>query len=264
MPRVGFCPRRTTMRKHVFPIVGLGLLALVSVTACDRVRSPIGPPPNATPAPIQTVVVRPPATQPSGNPAPPPPGGGSQPGQPVNVNCPAKPADLEPLPRSIVDSAPFGQWFHPIFDQGTFQKSGGFDGQWSWAHTVCLGQSNGGRFKNFERNDGRFVFRMDTTQSHQAFAILTTSRWKSQFMQGDTRFPFSVNIRAMPGTTIQVAGNKSGSQAVSQGGDLTIILPDDGITSFVYDVSDPAMTHETIVWVGPYDRSQNINTFDAR
>lgn len=176
----------------------------------------------------------------------------------------AGPSNLDSLPRYIVDSAPFGQWFHPIFDQGVYQSSGGNDGQWSWANTLNLGQSTGGRFKNFERNDGRFVFRMDKTQAHVEFAILTTSRWKDQFMQGKN-FPFSVNIRTMEGTVINIKGNKSGSQGLSpRGNDLTIVLPDDSVTTFSFDVFDPNATHEVMIWVGPYDRSVNINTFDAR
>lgn len=189
---------------------------------------------------------------------PPVPGGSS-------VNCPAKPSDLEPLTRSVIDSAPFGQWFHPIFDSQTYQKSGGYDGQWSWAHTLCLGPSTGGQFRNFEKNDGRFVFRHNKESAHVEFSILTTGgKHKTVFMQGGTNYPYSVNIRTKPGVSISITGNKSGNQQVSDGGDLMTIMPDDGITSFKLDSKDSATTFEVMVWVGPADRTTGINTFDAR
>ncbi len=178
-----------------------------------------------------------------------------------------KPSDLEPLPRVLITSAPLGQWIHPIYKSSTYQSSGGKDGQWSWAHTVYLAQANGGQFRQFEGNDGAFTFRHSDVHADVSFAVLTTSKWKSQFMEGNTSAPFGLNVRALPGTMITVYGENGkvlGSQAASRAGDLTIILPDDGATGISLSEDDPPKTFEVKIWVGPYDRSEGINTFDAR
>lgn len=178
--------------------------------------------------------------------------------------CP-QPGDPEDMVRMVIDSAISGNWFHPIYDSVAYQNSNGTNGQWSWANALCLLPSNGGFYKNFEKSDAHFVFRQNEVNAHIAFATLSTSKYASQFLQG-ANYDIAVNIRTMPGTTISIYdGNGSllGFQKVSKAGDLTVILLKDGVTMFVMDVTDPAATLETKVWFGPYDRSQNINTFDA-
>jgi hypothetical protein len=185
--------------------------------------------------------------------------------------CNTVPTDLEAVPRSTIKAAPLGQWIHPVFKSTLYQSSGGKDGQWSWAHTVCLITAQGGSFLHFEGNDGSFNFRHNAASANVEFAILTTSKWKPQFMEGAGN-SFSLNVRAMPGTTITITregGQVLGTQAVSQAGDLTIIMPDDGVTGVRLSENDPAKTFEVKAWVGPYDRgpgvnAEAINVFDAR
>lgn len=194
-------------------------------------------------------------------------GDGGKASQNLKAGLSNKPTDLEALPRSTVKAAPLGQWFHPIYKSSTYQSSGGKDGQWSWAHTLFLGQATGGQFVHFEGNDGSFNFRHSDVHADVSFAVLTTSKWKSQFMEGNSTAPFGLNVRALPGTMITVYGENGkvlGSQAASRAGDLTIILPDDGVTGVSLSEDDPPKTFEVKVWVGPYDRSEGINTFDAR
>lgn len=186
-----------------------------------------------------------------------------------SVVIPTKPADLEAVDRSTITAAPLGKWVHPIFKSALFQSSGGNDGQWSWAHTIALITANGGFFRHFEGNDGRFVFRHAQPDATMSFAVLTTSKWKSQFMEGQTQFPDSVNIRTLPGQTVNVYdgnGKLLGSRKTSIGGDLLIQLPDDGVTAFSVTETDPNANFEIQIWFGADDQQNDpkINRFDAR
>jgi hypothetical protein len=95
--------------------------------------------------------------------------------------------------------------------------------------------------------------------------VLTTGKWKEQFMGAGT-MPAAINVRVIPNTLIYVktANGNVKSQATSDGGDLTIILPDNGTISIWTEFSTAAPTFESLIWWGPYDRSNYINTLDAR
>lgn len=224
---------------------------------------PSKPNPDQTavpPAPQQTAV---PTAQPGLTPVAttPVPGGSS-------TLCNTIPTDLEALPRYTVDLAPLGQWFHPVFDVPRFQDSKGFNGQWSWFHSLCLIEKQGGTFENFNGQDAHFRFRDSEAQTRTSFAVLTTSQWRNQFMQAKANFGSFMNVRAIPGTTVDIfdprTGASIGSKAVSYGGDLLIMEPANGIYGVRFPLTDPAKSFEAIMNFGPDDRpNADINRFDA-
>lgn len=185
----------------------------------------------------------------------------------LKVSKVQSPDNLENLKRRQISQAPLGEWFHPIYDKEVFEASNGFEGQWSWYHTLILQEENGGQFLGFENNDGRFVFRVNRPSSAASFAVLTTGEHFDQFMAGSDANHSAVNVRTLPNTVVEIYDPQTeevvGSQRTSRGGDLTIIEPQNGMYGVRVEVEDPAATFEVQVWFGPYDRSENINTFDA-
>lgn len=182
--------------------------------------------------------------------------------------CSEPPADFENLPRKEINAALVGEWFHPIYDLDAYQSSNGYDGQWSWYHTLCLVQIEGGTFRNFENNDGRFVFRVNETQAMAAFVVMTTEQHRAQFMDGADQYESAMNIRILPGETVQIYNPRTGemidSPQVSQGGDLLIVTPSNGMVGVRFPINDPAASFEAMIWMGPDDRpNSNINRFDA-
>ena len=176
------------------------------------------------------------------------------------------PTDLESLPRETFEQADLGVWFHPIYNLGLYNSDNTL-GQMSWYHTMRLQTEEGGEFRGFNGNDGRFVFRVDETHSDMAFEVSTTNQYFDQFMAGSNAANSAVNVRTLPNTDVEIydprTGEVVGTQRTSQGGDLTIIEPSNGLYGIRVVVDDPAATFEVQVWLGPYDRSHNINTFDA-
>ena len=78
--------------------------------------------------------------------------------------------------------------------------------------------------------------------------------------------PVAINVRIAPNSTVTVvtASGNTVSQATSDAGDITVILPDSGVVTISVDYATAEATHESLVWWGPYDRSDGINTIDAR
>lgn len=190
----------------------------------------------------------------------------SQPAVPATPisSCPSA-GSLEAMPRLLAQDAALNTWFHPIYNQGAFNSSGGFNGQYSWMHTLRLNRSDGGRFRQFPGNDGRFVFRQDGYQAAFAFSVLTSSQYKAQF--GDGQFSDSVNIRTIPGTVVNVttASGQQIQQATSDGGDLMVLLPDSGCISIQVNVANGNPAFESEMWFGPDDQTQlQLNRLDAR
>ena len=208
------------------------------------------PQPTAVPtqAPLPTQVPAEPTAQP----------------QQALTGCIGSPRNFDNV-RYTVEEASLDTWFRVIFNRGQYDSSGGNDGQWSWANSLCLDEETGGEYLNFG-NTGEFVFRQHQVDAHVKFAIMTTSEHKAQFMPGGLH-PFSINIDTMDDTIVSVYradGSLVESLGVSPGGgDITIILPDDGVRIIEFTVRDPNANHETDIWVGPYDRNVNINTIDA-
>jgi hypothetical protein len=182
---------------------------------------------------------------------------------PTTTACNTKPGDLETLPKAFTTDAPRNQWVHLRY------KSTGdvATTQFSWAHTFCFAEESGGKFLGFEGNDGRFVFRHSAQQAKLTFFDATSSKYKAQALGNKSNLPYALNIRALPDTPITILGEGGkvlGTQNASRAGDLTVILPDDGVTGFSLSENDPPATFEVQIWVGPYDRSDGIDTFDAR
>lgn len=281
------------MRKQV-AILGLGLLAVASLTACDRVRNPIGPPPAATAAPPASgnptnpspapanPTARPAATAPAQipaataapapaqAPAPGAPAPGGQPGvsnpgtMPANCAFPAPNADLDSMSKTTIELAPRGQWFHRVFNPRLFHAPN-WDGADSWFVTLALGPDSGGHWISFG-NPGQIIHRGTETHQTWCLGILTTSKWKSQFLAGSPDIAVAVNVKIAHDTpiTVRTASGQVVSQATSDQGDITIILPDSGTIVIWADFTTAAPTFESPVWWGPYDRSVSINTLDAR
>jgi hypothetical protein len=119
------------------------------------------------------------------------------------------------------------------------------------------------------------IFRQNAQQAHLRFAIMTYSGeydgkniWDEFRKPGEENMSYSINIDTMDDTIVRVYredGSLVAEQVVSPGGgDITIILPNDGIRWIELDPNDPNAVEETDIWVGPYSRSDNINTIDAR
>jgi len=155
-------------------------------------------------------------------------------------------------------------WFHRVFNSRLFHTPdwGGAD---SWFVSLAIGTNSGGNWTS-HGNPGQVVFRGTSTHLEWCLGILTTSKYKSQFMENSTTMPAAINVRIIPNSivTVVTASGKTVSQATSDAGDITIILPDSGIVTIMVNYTTAAPSHESLVWWGPYDRSANINTVDAR
>lgn len=182
--------------------------------------------------------------------------------------CSTLQENIEAIPRYPIESAPLNLPFHPIFDTAAFQRSGGTEGQWSWFHTLLLHEAQGLQFRGFERNDAKFVARVNSPDALASFFVLTTAKYKNQFMQG-TDAVDGMNIRTLPGTKVEIfdpiSNETVGSHEVSQGGDLLVMMPDNGLVGARFPIQDPAASFEAQIWFGPDDRpNSKINRFDAR
>lgn len=208
------------------------------------------PAPTQAPAPTPTPVVTPAPTQ--------------APAVPVaQTSCQFPgPGNLDDMPKTVIELAPQGQWFHRVFNERLFHTPdwGGAD---SWFVSLALGSHSGGSWTD-HGNPGQIVYRGTQTHITWCLGVLTSSQYRDQFMSGATD-PAAVNVRIAPHSVVTVTGpSGTQSQATSDAGDITIILPDSGVVVIAVDYTTAAPTHESLVWWGPYDRSANINTIDAR
>ncbi len=131
--------------------------------------------------------------------------------------------------------------------------------------SLALGANSGGSWTS-HGNPGQIVFRGTSTQLQWCLGVLTNAKWKSQFLAGANDIPVAINVRIAPNAMVTVVTSKGKivQQATSDAGDITVILPDSGIVTISVNYTTAASTHESLVWWGPYDRSVNINTVDAR
>lgn len=173
--------------------------------------------------------------------------------------------NLDNMPKTVIELAPAGQWFHRVFNTRLFNAANNWGGADSWFVTLALGPNSGGSWTS-HGNPGQIVYRGTSTQIQWCLGVLTTATWKSQFMDNSTTMPAAINVRIVPNSVVTVvtASGKTVQQATSDAGDITVILPDSGTITISVSYSTAAPTHESLVWWGPYDRSQNINTIDAR
>lgn len=175
----------------------------------------------------------------------------------------AAPGNLDDMPKTSIELAAENTWFHRVFNERLFHAPdwGGAD---SWFVTLNLGPNSGGNWTSMG-NPGQIVYRGTSTHLQWCLGVLTTSQWKTQFM-GDANIPAAINVRIGPNSNVTVvtASGKTVTQATSDMGDITVILPDSGVITITVDYITAAPTHESLVWWGPYDRSKDINTIDAR
>lgn len=176
----------------------------------------------------------------------------------------AKPAsDLDTMPKTVIELAAQNTWFHRVFNERLFHAPdwGGAD---SWFVTLALGANSGGSWTD-HGNPGQIVYRGTSTELDWCLGVLTTEKWMDQFMAGDPSEFAAINVRIAPNSmvTVVTASGKTVTQATSDAGDITIILPKSGVITISVDYTTAAPTHESLVWWGPYDRSENINTIDA-
>ncbi|MGE5042145.1 MAG: hypothetical protein ACM3IJ_04550 [Candidatus Levyibacteriota bacterium] len=172
---------------------------------------------------------------------------------------------------TIIEQAKQGDWIHRLFNPGLFNAANNYGGADSWAISLNVGPNAGGSWKG-EGVSGRFVYRAVQNQVGWCLGILTSKTWnnidlKSQLLSGsDPSLPIGFNVRIEPGSTVMVKTNsgeiKSG--VTSDMGDIQVVLPDSGLTTICTAFSTAAPTGESQLWVGPRDRSKDINTIDAR
>jgi hypothetical protein len=175
----------------------------------------------------------------------------------------AAPGNLDDMPKMVIEDASANTWFHRVFKPALF-KAPNWDGADNWFVSLALGPNSGGVWTS-HKNSGEIVYRGTDTHLMWCLGVLTTAKWKSQFLEG-ANYAAAINVRIAPHSVVAVTthSGKTLSQATSDMGDITIILPDSGVTVVSVSYSTAAPTHESLVWWGPYDRSENINTVDAR
>jgi len=175
------------------------------------------------------------------------------------------PGSLDTMPKQVIELAPAEAWFHRVFNTRLFNEANNWGGADNWFMSLALGPNSGGSWTSMS-NPGQIVYRATSTSTTWCLGLLTTKQYKSQFLGDVADVPIAVNIRITPNTLISVrtATGKTISQATSDGGDITIILPDEGIVVIAVAFTTAAPTFESLVWWGPYDRSADINTIDAR
>lgn len=193
-------------------------------------------------------------------PTPPPPSNGGTAPEPCYL---PHPGSLDSMDSKVIEEFVPNTWTHRVFNPALFHAPdwGGAD---SWFVSLALGPHSGGAWTDFN-NPGQIIYRGTQTHISWCLGVLTSSQYKDQFLAGSSG-PAAVNVRIAPHSVVTVVTNSGNvvSQATSDMGDITIILPDDGVVTIAVDYSTAAPTHESHVWWGPYDRSANINTIDAR
>jgi len=172
------------------------------------------------------------------------------------------PGNLDSMPKVVIETASANTWFHRVYNERLFHAPdwGGAD---SWFVTLALGDNSGGAWTD-HGNPGQIVYRGTETHLKWCLGVLTTSEHQEEFLSGADG-PVAINVRIAPHSVVTVTtvnGNVV-EQETSDMGDITIILPDDGAVTISVDYSTAAPTHESLVWWGPYDRSESINTVDA-
>jgi hypothetical protein len=172
---------------------------------------------------------------------------------------------MDKMPKNVIELVAENTWFHRVFNPRLFNEANKWAGADSWFATLAKGHNSGGAWTSFGVT-GQIVYR--GTQNHLVWClgVLTTAKHKSEFLVGAKDVPVAINVRIAPESSVTVvtASGQTVTQATSDAGDITIILPDSGIVTISVDYTTAAPTHESLVWWGPYDRSKDINTIDAR
>lgn len=174
------------------------------------------------------------------------------------------PGNLDSMPKTVIEMAEPNTWFHRVFNERLFNEANDWGGADNWFVSLALGSNDGGNWTD-HGNPGQIVYRAEETHIEWTLGMLTTEQYKDKFMDNADTMPAAVNVRITPDTpvTVVTASGESITKNTSDGGDITIILPDSGTITVSVDYTTAAPTHESLVWWGPYDRSDGINTIDA-
>lgn len=177
-------------------------------------------------------------------------------------NLPAHP-NLDDLPKTTIQDAPRGQWFHRVYNPDWFHAPdwGGAD---SWFTTLAILRENGGQFRSFG-TPGMITFRQSQSYAEFQLAVLTTARWRDQFLAG-AQGPVQMNIRTAPGAYVSLVGPGGDiriSQRTSDMGDITINLPDECRVTVACAPKIHDENGETIIWFGPTDRTSDIDLING-
>lgn len=180
------------------------------------------------------------------------------------------PGDIGKMDSRHIEKFESNTWSHRVFNEKDFVAPD-WDGADSWYVTLALGPNSGGFWTDHGKfSSGEIVYRGTDNHIQWCLGVLTTSHWNGQnlldqFLDG-AEGPAAINVRIAPNSmvTVVTATGKVVSQTTSDMGDITIILPSDGVVTISVSYTTKAPTHESLVWWGPYDRSEHINTIDAR
>lgn len=183
---------------------------------------------------------------------------------PIPGNCLFRnPDKLDDMPKTVIELFNLNEWSHRVFNTRLF-RAPDWDGADSWFVTLALGPHSGGFWTSYY-NPGQIIHR--GTDRHQSYCIgvLTTSAWMSQFLDGASP-PAQVSVKIGHDQLVNVRtwNGRVISQATSDQGDITITLPNDGVTVVWTDFWTDAPTFDSVVHWGPDDRIPNINRIDAR
>lgn len=210
-------------------------------------------------------------------------------------NCQFGDAHIDDMNKAHIDKANKGEWTLTVFNEGLFNVENGWQGADSFYTAKAIGDYSGGSWVS-HGNPGEYIFRQTETHASFCMGINTTTSWtdengtvinlKEQFLSNTDVDVAQVSIRVAHDAWVNIwssTGNYeigtdpnkhvvecrdlSGggiSCKTSDQGDITIVLPDDGIVTFWTEYETDASTFEAIVKVGPFDRSDDINYVDTR
>lgn len=178
-------------------------------------------------------------------------------------NLPAHP-NLDDLLKVRIEDAPRNEWFHRVFNPSIFNAQNNWAGADSWFVTMAILREVGGQFRSFG-NPGQIVFRQYQQDAAFQIAILTTARWKDQFLAGQPG-PAQINIRTAPGAPVSLIGPGGDIRVTARAsdmGDVSINLPDEcrvtiSVANRIHDQNG-----ETHIWWGPTGRKTDINLIDG-
>jgi hypothetical protein len=172
--------------------------------------------------------------------------------------------DFDSMPKTLIELAEMNKWFHRVYNPREFNAAHNWGGADSWFNTYALGPNSGGAWTSYG-NPGEFVYRATSTHVNWCLGVHTNSQYKDQFLGNQASLSAAINIRVAHDVDVyvQTASGKVVVQKTSDQGDITVVLPDNGTVFIWTDFSTAAPTFESKVWVGPYDRSEFINTIRA-
>ncbi len=190
-----------------------------------------------------------------------------------------------------VQAVGWNAWFHRVFDLGIFNKDNGYKGADSWFVTLALGPHSGIKWSSFG-NTGEIKARADYSSTTYSWCLGVSTVNKAVIngqsvdlkAQTLSRDPSAPNVQmsfriahderlfvASPTGTVTcgagidqkrdckaLSANAVDTQ-VSDQGDVTIVLPDCGVTYIWTTYKTEQQTYNADIHWGPLDHTDNIN-----